>query len=284
MARPVKKTNNNYTNVSNVLARDKRLSWKARGIFLYMWSQADNWQFYVKEIASHSVDGERALTSGLKELETYGYLIRKHRIAKHGGFAGMDWILTDCPEKGSQHNPQNSIDDKTAEKNGKRGQNVSDTKRTGYDSHPIQNSSLRNNNSKNYQYKEITNTSKQSASASDALSVPQLESEFEAIWSGYPNKKGKKEAFNHYKAWRKKSKKNTNDYLVQRLNAYKKYIADTSWYHPMNGSTWFNGRFDDDWSTDNSSTDTGYHGFADDSYYTDHTKVLDDVSNDDLPF
>lgn len=32
------------------------------------------------------------------------------------------------------------------------------------------------------------------------------------------------------------------------------------------------------------STDTGYHGFADDSYYTDHTKVLDDVSNDDLPF
>lgn len=159
MARLVKKTNNNYTNVSNVLARDKRLSWKARGIFLYMWSQADNWQFYVKEIASHSVDGERALTSGLKELETYGYLIRKHRIAKHGGFAGMDWILTDCPEKGSQHNPQNSINDKTAEKNGKRGQNVSDTKRTGYDSHPIQNSSLRNNNSKNYQYKEITNTS-----------------------------------------------------------------------------------------------------------------------------
>ena len=32
------------------------------------------------------------------------------------------------------------------------------------------------------------------------------------------------------------------------------------------------------------STDTGYHGFADDSYYTDHTKVLDDVSSDDLPF
>lgn len=32
------------------------------------------------------------------------------------------------------------------------------------------------------------------------------------------------------------------------------------------------------------STDTGYHGFADNSYYTDHTKVLDNVSNDDLPF
>lgn len=32
------------------------------------------------------------------------------------------------------------------------------------------------------------------------------------------------------------------------------------------------------------SANTGYHGFADDSYFTDHTKVLDNVSNDDLPF
>lgn len=281
MARLIKKTNNNYTNISNVLARDKRLSWKARGIFLYMWSQADNWQFYVKEIASHSVDGERALTSGLKELETYGYLIRKHRIAKHGGFSGMDWILTDCPEKDSQHNPQNSTDDKTAEKSGKKEQNVSDTKRIGYDSHPIQNSSLRNNNSKNYQYKELSSTSKQSASASDALSVPQLESEFEAIWSDYPNKKGKKEAFNHYKAWRKKSKRNTNAYLVQRLNAYKNYIAANSWYHPMNGSTWFNGRFDDDWSTDNSSVKPA---FDENSFFNDNSEPTAGVNADDLPF
>ena len=31
-------------------------------------------------------------------------------------------------------------------------------------------------------------------------------------------------------------------------------------------------------------TGSDYHGFADDSYYTDHTKVLDDVSTEDLPF
>lgn len=162
MARLIKRTNDNYTNISNILARDKRLTWKARGIFLYMWSQADNWQFYVREIASHAVDGERALTSGLKELEEYGYLIRKHRIAKHGGFAGMDWILTDRPEinkTSEEHQPQNNIDNKKAENSEKNVQNVSDTKCTGYDLYPIQNSSLRNNNNKNYQQQEITKES-----------------------------------------------------------------------------------------------------------------------------
>lgn len=247
MARLIKKTNRNYTNISNVLARDKRLSWKARGIFLYMWGQADNWQFYVSEIANHATDGERALTSGLKELEKYGYLVRKHRIAKHGGFAGMDWILSDCPENSNEHHQQNNINNKKAENSGKNVQNVSDTKGTGYNSYPIQNSSLRNNNNKNYQQQEITKGRKtNSASPSNAHRISQLEAEFEEVWSDYPNKKGKKQAFNHYKSWRKESTNHTNTYLIKKLKQYLIYCQQNSWYHPMNGSTWFNGRFDDE--------------------------------------
>lgn len=85
-----------------------------------------------------------------------------------------------------------------------------------------------------------------SASHSNAQSVSQLEKEFEEVWSKYPNKKGKKQAFNHYKAWRKSSTKHTNEYLLDQLNKYLVYCQqNNSWYHPMNGSTWFNGRFDD---------------------------------------
>ncbi|WP_259765621.1 DNA replication protein [Pediococcus pentosaceus] len=73
-----------------------------------------------------------------------------------------------------------------------------------------------------------------------------LENDFEIIWKDYPNKTGKKQAFNHYKAWRKKNKKNTNDYLMNKLAMYKKHLALNSWKRPMNGSTWFNGRFDDE--------------------------------------
>lgn len=88
-----------------------------------------------------------------------------------------------------------------------------------------------------------------SASHSNAPSVSQLEKEFETVWSKYPNKKGKKQALNHYKAWRKSSTKHTNEYLLDQLNKYLAYCQqNSSWYHPMNGSTWFNGRFDDDYS------------------------------------
>lgn len=95
-------------------------------------------------------------------------------------------------------------------------------------------------------------TNKHSASPSNAQSVSQLEEEFEEVWSKYPNKKGKKQAFNHYKAWRNASVKHTNEYLLDQLNKYLVYCQqNNSWYHPMNGSTWFNGRFDDVLITEN---------------------------------
>ena len=90
------------------------------------------------------------------------------------------------------------------------------------------------------------NNNKHSASHSNAPSVSQLEEEFEVVWSKYPNKKGKRQAFNHYKAWRKSSTKHTNEYLLERLKKYLTYCQQNNWYHPMNGSTWFNGRFDDE--------------------------------------
>lgn len=80
-----------------------------------------------------------------------------------------------------------------------------------------------------------------------ATPLVQLEKDFEEIWQVYPNKKGKGQAFNHYKAWRKKSVDHTNEYLFNKLDRYKQYIKlNSNWYHPLNGATWFNGRFDDE--------------------------------------
>lgn len=90
------------------------------------------------------------------------------------------------------------------------------------------------------------NTKEYSASKTNGPSLTQLKSDFEEIWADYPNKQGKGNAFNHYKAWRKKSKEHTNSYLIERLKSYKIYCQQNRWYRPMNGSTWFNGRFDDE--------------------------------------
>lgn len=95
---------------------------------------------------------------------------------------------------------------------------------------------------------EITTNKQANAVSADA----DLSESFNKLWNLYPKKQGKKDAFRHYKAWRKKSKDNTDDYLLRKLNEYKAYLAANQWLHPMNGSTWFNGRFDDDYSTNNS--------------------------------
>ena len=135
------------------------------------------------------------------------------------------------------------------------------------------------------------NNNKHSASHSNAQSVSQLEKEFEEVWSEYPNKKGKKQAFNHYKAWRKASVKHTNEYLLERLKVYMTDLQQNSWKHPMNGSTWFNGRFDDELEVDNPKPANKYEqeGYYDDykDFVRDDGKgdnLLDGVSDDELPF
>lgn len=74
------------------------------------------------------------------------------------------------------------------------------------------------------------------------------ESEFEQLWSMYPKKQGKKAALRHYKTWRKRSKDNTFEAMKEKLERYLKFlkIKQTPLEYTLNGSTWFNGRYDDE--------------------------------------
>lgn len=181
MARLIKRDRGNYTNTSNKVIRDERLTWKARGIFNYLWSQADNWQFYVAEIANHAKDGVKSTRSGLDELEKYGYLKRINRHDKSGSFDGMDWILSDIGGLNSSEESEIDSEDhrhdhfgddaKMAQKVPKKCQKGSDAKQVGRKTGRTQNGTLRNINIKNYQYKEIT-SNKSSSSSQDEVKDP----------------------------------------------------------------------------------------------------------------
>lgn len=181
MARLIKQDRGNYTNTSNKVIRDERLTWKARGIFNYLWSQADNWQFYVAEIANHAKDGVKSTRSGLDELEKYGYLKRVNRHDKSGGFDGMNWILSDIGGLNSYKESEIDSEDRRhdhfgddaekAQKVPKKYQKGSDAKQVGRKKGPTRNGTLRNNNNKNYQYKEISNN-KSSSSSNDEIKDP----------------------------------------------------------------------------------------------------------------
>lgn len=105
---------------------------------------------------------------------------------------------------------------------------------------------------------ETTTETNKEHSAADATPSAKFDSDFEKVWRKYPNKKGKRQAMNHYRAWRKKSARNTNDYLFNQLKLYQQYIdQNKDWYHPMAGATWFNGRFDDEYTLDNDGLHEG---------------------------
>ena len=181
MARLIKRDRGNYTNTSNKVIRDERLTWKARGIFNYLWSQADNWQFYVAEIANHAKDGVKSTRSGLDELEKYGYLKRINRHDKSGSFDGMDWILSDIGGLNSSEESEIDSEDhrhdhfgddaEKAQKVPKKCQKGSDAKQVGRKKGPTRNGTLRTIKDKNYQYKEIT-SNKSSSSSQDEVKDP----------------------------------------------------------------------------------------------------------------
>ena len=233
MTRIIKKYANKFTVVSNNVIRDDRLSWKARGIFAYLWSMPDDWSFYETEVSKHAPDGRNSLRTGLAELEKLRYLTRK-RERVGGKLSGSVWVLTDSPApKFENQTPmsENHTQDSPM-----------------YENHTQENQTLLNN----YLTKDLSNKVRTNKQANAVSADADLSESFNKLWNLYPKKQGKKDAFRHYKAWRKKSKDNADDYLLRKLNEYKAYLAANQWLHPMNGSTWFNGRFDDDYSTANS--------------------------------
>lgn len=108
MKQSLKKQSIPYTQVSNAVLNDKKLSWKAKGIFAYLYSKPENWDFSVHRIFLDSRDGKESLLSGISELEEAGYLFRK-RLAN--GKMEYKICFEPCTEKpdeacsGNQNEP-----------------------------------------------------------------------------------------------------------------------------------------------------------------------------------
>lgn len=71
------KKRENFTTIHNSLISDTEISYKAKGILIYMLSKPDGWNYNAKEIAKNSKDGIEAVYSGLKELVNARYVSRK---------------------------------------------------------------------------------------------------------------------------------------------------------------------------------------------------------------
>lgn len=65
-----------YTQTPNSALRDSTISWKAKGLYAYLWSKPDDWDFSSNRMADETSDWVDATRSWLTELEKAGYLTR----------------------------------------------------------------------------------------------------------------------------------------------------------------------------------------------------------------
>lgn len=86
-----------FTVVDRSVAEDDRLSFKARGIMLWLLSKPDDWRCTASEIASAGKEGRDAVRAALGELEACGYLIRVKVQDKDTGRWSTETIVRESP-------------------------------------------------------------------------------------------------------------------------------------------------------------------------------------------
>ncbi len=87
----------NFTQISNGLFRDPRMSAKAKGIFGFISTHRAGWGLTPESIAAAMKDGVSAIKAGLRELEEFGYLLRTQNRRADGTMGPIVYRITDMP-------------------------------------------------------------------------------------------------------------------------------------------------------------------------------------------
>ncbi|MFF3547631.1 hypothetical protein ACFYXD_38090 [Streptomyces platensis] len=87
-----------FTQIYNGLFRDRRLSFKAKGIFGLISTHRDGFGVSEEAIAAFSTDGLSAVRSGLKELIAHDYLKRDRARDDLGRLGESAYYITDMPD------------------------------------------------------------------------------------------------------------------------------------------------------------------------------------------
>ncbi|MFF3617268.1 hypothetical protein [Streptomyces sp. NPDC002580] len=86
-----------FTQIANGLFRDRRLSFKAQGLFGLISTHRNGWRMSIPDLARRGREGEAAIKSGLKELEQYGFLHRERERHPDGTLGATAYAITDVP-------------------------------------------------------------------------------------------------------------------------------------------------------------------------------------------
>jgi hypothetical protein len=90
-----------YTVIGNEAAQDSSLSWKARGLLVYLLSLPRDWNIRISELANHATDGYDSTKRAMDELLKSGYIKRGPRVRKPDGKLGdYVYLVTGVRDEG----------------------------------------------------------------------------------------------------------------------------------------------------------------------------------------
>jgi hypothetical protein len=235
-----KRKKNGFTQISNALLEDSRLSWKAKGLLCYMLSRPNNWKINKSDLQNRATDGREALQNGINELKQFGYLhIYRNRL-ENGSIDGWVWEYDDTPFEAEQRETRITENQQEIEEivlESRMTEKPYDGKTVLRESRTYNNTDFNNTDFNNTDSKEIIKNI--SPKESKKNKKEELEEEFEILWKLYPRKEGKTDAKKHYL----KARKNKTSYETVKngLYRYKEYLDNQgteSQFIPM-GSSWF---------------------------------------------
>lgn len=200
-----------FTQVSNDVLNDKNLSAKAKGVFAYLYSKPDDWDFAIERISNDFIDGDKSIRSWIKELESKNYLKR---------IKWWDWRM--------QYYIGINLD------------NTQPAKREGRENEPTS----QNGNQPKCQPAETGGLSNiDNINNTEIINNKEINSHFEEFWNIYPKKVNKKKAEELFKKINKEGSVDLQK-IISGLENYKKYIevrkVDKSYI--LHASTFLNWR------------------------------------------
>lgn len=116
----------NYTVMSNTHLKDRRLSYKSKGLLSVILSLPPDWDYTITGLAVIAADGVDSVKTAVRELEQYGYVTRTQLRDEFGRMAQNEYRVYENPADNPDYVPseQNAPDDNAAQnkpkKNSKR--------------------------------------------------------------------------------------------------------------------------------------------------------------------
>lgn len=91
------KRSESFTIINNAILADDHISFRAKGVLVYLLGKPDNWQVSERHLATVGHEGVTAVRAALKELEEAGYIQRRRKQGLNGRF---EWesVVYDEPQ------------------------------------------------------------------------------------------------------------------------------------------------------------------------------------------